>query len=234
MPVADPSFGWQEAIAGYFVMMVAAFAVTWLVTDVLGLRRTPYIAVLALTVVSIGAWYVAWSGTSLAEITSSNLAWSLITGLVVAVAVTPLIRRLPQGRRTHGLRRAGLFAWEDVAYGVAEALLLAVYPVLTIWQAATAAGWTDTDGGKVGAGAVAIVGSLFVILVHHMGYAEFRQHAARPKLLGALLTCGLQALAFLVTGALLAPIIAHVALHFELTLRGAELPPVLRLDVSRG
>jgi hypothetical protein len=72
-----------------------------------------------------------------------------------------------------------------------------------------------------------------VILVHHLGYAEFRRRDARPKLLGALVTCGLQALAFLVTGTLLAPVIAHVALHAELTLRGVELPPVVTVDGSR-
>jgi hypothetical protein len=33
-------------------------------------------------------------------------------------------------------------------------------------------------------------------------------------------------LAFLVTGALIAPIVAHIVLHLELTMRGDELPPV--------
>jgi len=233
MPVADPSFGWQEAIAGYAIVLVAAFVVTWLVTDVLGVRRTPYIGALALVVLTIGSWYLAWSGTSFAAITGSNLAWGLCVGLVVAAAVTPLIRRLPEGPRTHGFRRVERFAWEDVVYGIAEALLLAVFPVLMIWQAAAAAGWTDSGKGKIFAGGVAIAGSLLVILVHHLGYAEFRRRAARPKLLGALVTCGLQALAFLVTGTLLAPVIAHVALHAELTLRGAELPPVVTVDGSR-
>ncbi len=231
MPVADPSFGWQEAIAAYLVVLVAAFTVTWLVTDVLAVRRTPYIGVLAFVVAGIGGWYLAWSGTSLTDIAGSNLGWGLVAGLAVAGAVTPLIRRLPRGERTHGVRRAELFAWEDVVYGIAEALLLAVYPVLTIWQATVAAGWSDTNMGKAVAGGLAIAGSLLVILVHHLGYAEFRTRDARPKLLGALVTCGLQALAFLLTGTLVAPIVAHIALHMELTVRGAELPPAMAVDV---
>jgi hypothetical protein len=234
VPVADPSFGWQEAMAAYLVVLIAAFAVTWLVTDVLGVGRTLYIGVLTIVVGSIGAWYLTWSGTSFTDIAGSNLAWGLVAGLAVAGAVTPLVRRMPSGRPTYGLRRAELFAWEDFVYGIDEALLLAVYPVLTIWQATVAAGWTDTDAGKIAAGGLAIVGSLLVILAHHLGYAEFRQPAARPKLLGALLTCGLQGLAFLVTGTLLAPVVAHVALHFEFTLRGTELPPVMAVDVRHG
>jgi hypothetical protein len=100
-----------------------------------------------------------------------------------------------------------------------------VYPVLTLWQAATAAGWTDTGAGKAAAGTLAIFGSLLVILVHHLGYEQFRRTAARPMLAGALFACGLQAVAFLVTGSLVAPVIAHIVLHVELTMRGDELPP---------
>jgi hypothetical protein len=45
-----------------------------------------------------------------------------------------------------------------------------------------------TEGGwvKMASGAMAIVGSLLVIPVYHLGYAEFRQHAVRAKLVGAL------------------------------------------------
>jgi hypothetical protein len=77
----------------------------------------------------------------------------------------------------------------------------------------------------VGAGSLAIAGSLLVILVHHLGYAEFRQRHARKMLAGALVSCGLQAVAFLFTGNLFAPIVAHIVLHVELTFRGQELPP---------
>ena len=110
-------------------------------------------------------------------------------------------------------------------YGIAEALLLATIPVLTVWQAADALGWTDTAGGRGGSGVVAVVGALFVILVHHLGYREFRQRATRPMLMGALAGCGIQALAFLLTGTALAPIVAHIVLHWQLTLNGNELPP---------
>jgi hypothetical protein len=111
-------------------------------------------------------------------------------------------------------------------YGTAEAILLATLPVLAVWQGADALGWTDTAGVKAAAGALAVVGALFVIAVHHLGYREFRARAARKRLLGALMACGIQAVAFLLTGNVLAPIVAHTVLHWQLTLRGNEMPPV--------
>ena len=44
-------------------------------------------------------------------------------------------------------------------------------------------------------------------------------------LVGAMVGCGIQALAFLLTGNVLAPVVAHIVLHWQLTLRGNEMPP---------
>jgi hypothetical protein len=143
--------------------------------------------------------------------------------VAAAAVVTPLVRRLPSRTRPEGLQLAGRLVWEGVVYGAAEGLLLATLPVLIVWQGGEALGWTDTTIQAVGSGALAIVGALFVILVHHLGYREFR--GSRKMLAGALVACGIQALAFLLTGNVLAPVIAHVVLHGQLTLRGDEMPP---------
>jgi hypothetical protein len=82
-------------------------------------------------------------------------------------------------------------------YGTAEAILLATLPVLAIWQVIDALGWTDSGWAKAGSGALAVLGALFVIAVHHLGYREFRPKAARKVLAGALAGCGIKALAFL-------------------------------------
>jgi hypothetical protein len=105
---------------------------------------------------------------------------------------------------------------------------------LAVWQATDALGWTDTTWAKAGSGALAVVGALLVILVHHLGYREFRARAARKMLRGALVACGIQALAFLLTGNVLAPIVAHIVLHGDLTLRGIEMPPASHTPVSNG
>ena len=226
MPAADTSFSWQAALLAYLIVAVAAFLVTFVGTDLLHLRRPAYVGVLAALVVGLGVWHLAWSGTSFTELAGSNIAWGIAAGILAAVAVAPLIRRLPAGAVPDGIQRVEQVAWEDVVYGTAEALLLAVYPVLTLWHATAAGGWTQSGVGKFTAAAVAVGGSLLVIFVHHVGYVEFRTRSARPKVVGALFSCGLQALAYVVTGTLIAPVAAHIALHVQLTMHGVEMPPV--------
>jgi hypothetical protein len=227
MPVPDPSFGWQDAAAAFAIIAVVAFLVTWVVTDLGHVSRTPYVGILTVTTVSLGAGYVAWSGTSVADLVTSGWVWGILGGLVAAAVVVPLVRRLPAGRpRPEGSQLVGRLLWEGLVYGSAEGVLLATLPVLAVWQATDALGWTDATWARAGAGALAVVGALFVILVHHLGYREFRTRAARKMLRGALVGCGLQALAFLLTGSVLAPVVAHIVLHTQLTLRGNEMPPV--------
>jgi hypothetical protein len=171
------------------------------------------------------AGYVVWSGTSVADLLGADPWWGVAAGLAAAAVVLPLVRRLPVGPRTRGGGRfAGLLVWDGAVYGTAEALLLATLPVLIVWQRAEASGATGL-ARSLGWGALALAAGVFVTLVHHLGYAAFRRPGARTLLIGALVTCGLQGLAFLVTGAVIAPVIAHVALHIQLLIRGVELPP---------
>jgi hypothetical protein len=226
MPIADLSFGWQEAAAAFAIIAVVAFSVTWVVTDLGHVPRTPYVAILAVTTAALAAGYLAWSGTSLAALVATGWGWGMLAGVIVAALVMPLVRRLSSGPRAEGSQLVGRLLWEGVVYGTAEAILLATLPVLAVWQGAEALGWTDTAWAKTGSGALAVFGALFVIGVHHLGYREFRARAARRMLGGALVGCGLQALAFLLTGNVLAPVLAHIVLHWQLTLRGNEMPPV--------
>lgn len=233
MPVGpETSFGWQEAAAAFAIIALVAFLVTWVVTDLGHVSRTPYVAILTLTTLALGAGYLAWSGTSLADLVLPGWGVGILAGVIAAVVVTPGVRRLPRGTRPTGVRSAGRLVWEGGVYGIAEAILLATLPVLAVWQAMVALGWTDTTWANVGSGALAVAGALFVIVVHHLGYREFRGRYAKPKLAGALVACGIQALAFLLTGNVLAPIVAHILLHGQMITRGVELPPASSVQPS--
>jgi hypothetical protein len=225
MPSADASFTWQEALTAFAIVALVAFLITWVLTDLLRIHRAPYIPILLAVTLGLGAGYSAWSGTSAAELLSSSVGWAVVAGLVVAAIAFPLVQRLPVHPHVTGGKLVGLMLWEGVLYGIAEALLLSTLPVLAVWQACVALGWTDAALPRIGSGALAVAGSLLVILVHHLGYAEFRTEAGRPGLFGAMAVCGMQAIAFLATGNALAPIVAHVVLHGQLLLRGDELPP---------
>jgi hypothetical protein len=232
MPGADSTFGWQEAIAGFAMISIVAFLVTWIVTDLAHVSRTPYIAILSLTTLALATGYLVWSRTSVSDLATARWGWGILAGVLAAGLIVPLVRRLPAGPRPNGAQLAGRLVWEGVMYGTAEAVLLATLPVLAVWQATDALGWTGTDRGSVASGTLAVVGALFVILVHHLGYREFRRKAARKTLAGALVACGVQALAFLLTGSIIAPVVAHILLHCQLTLRGNEMPPVREIEIA--
>jgi hypothetical protein len=240
MPVAaDPSFGWQEAVAAFAIIAVVAFLVTWITTDRRTVPRASYIAILAFVTLGLGAGYLAWSGTALSDLVTPAWGAAIAVGLVVGGAMAPGLRRMPHDARPEGGPLAVALVWEGLVYGTAEAILLATLPALAVWQAANALGWTGSTWADVASGTLAILGALGVIIVHHLGYREFRGPHARPKLAGALVACGIQALAFLLTGNLLAPVVAHIVLHTQMVVRGIEMPPAKRavsmpIEVGRG
>ena len=64
--------------------------------------------------------------------------------------------------------------WLGVVYGIADALLLNVLPVVAVWRAFAHSGWTTGWPGKLAAGASSLVASLGVTAAYHLGYPEFQ------------------------------------------------------------
>jgi hypothetical protein len=159
MALADPSFSWQEALAAFAIIAMATFLVTWVLTDLLRIPREPYIPMLLFVALALGIGYLAWSGTSAADLFSSGLGWGLAAGLIAAAAALPLVRRLPAHPHPTGTRLVGLMLWEGLVYGIAEAGLLSTLPVLALWQGCVELGWTDGGWAKIGSGVLAILGA---------------------------------------------------------------------------
>ena len=180
MPVADPSFGWQEATAAFAVISVVAFLVTWVVTDLGHVSRTPYVAILTLTTLALAGGYLAWSGTSLAALVTEGWAGGLLGGVVAAALVAPLVRRLPAGPRPEGAR-----ARRVTPVGRRRVRRRGGDPSRDAAGPGPLAGrrCARLDGHRMGdgwaSGTLAVIGALFVILVHHLGYREFRARAVQ-------------------------------------------------------
>jgi hypothetical protein len=117
---------------------------------------------------------------------------------------------------------AGTLAWEGVVYGTTEGLLLPVLPVLVVWQAFAAHGWSSGTGKPLVAGTAAILASLAMIVIHHLGYRGFRDPAILGTVMGG---CGLLSLAYLLTASPLAAVGGHIVLHTAANLHGVEMPP---------
>jgi hypothetical protein len=222
MPTADTAISWLGTLGWLAAIAAAGFLVTWVLTTRLGMRRTPYIGALALVTGGLTWGYLAWSDTSLASFATNHWDWGLVGAAVAGAILAVLSRRQSGGPRRHGSRLAATLGWEGVVYGTAEGLLLSVLPVLVTWQAFAAHGWTSGIGRSLVAGTTAMLASLAVIVIHHLGYRGFRDPAAlAPVMIG----CGLLSLAYLLTASPLAAVGGHILLHTALNLRGTEMPP---------
>jgi hypothetical protein len=209
---------WAGALLWLLVIATAAFLVSWLLTDRLHLRRTLYVAALAALTAALTAGYLTWSGAGPAFWTT-RWAWGLLGAALVGALLARLVSRLPAAHPPARVRGVAA-AWEGVVYGTAEGLLLSVLPVVVTWQLSAALGWTSGWQAVVAA-AAALAASAGVIVVHHLGYREFRGPAMRSPLVGCLPL----SLAYLVTASPLAAIGGHIIIHLAMLRRGIELPP---------
>jgi hypothetical protein len=228
MPLPDGSMSWWMPLLAVGVFALVAFLVSFVLTDVLRLPRSAYLAALMAVTAALTYGYLAWSGTDAAAFLTRQWAWGLLGalasgGLTVRMVMAGADRRgvpIPAGRR--GARLAGSLVWEGLCYGVAEGLLLSALPVLAAWQSFHLLGWTATTAGAVGSGVLAIGASAAVIWIHHLGYREFRHSR---EILLPIVACGLLSLAYLLTASPIAPAGGHVLLHGGLVMRGVSMPP---------
>jgi hypothetical protein len=211
---------WAGSLLWLLALAVVSFVVTWITADRLRMRRTPYIGVLAAVVAAFGAGYVAWLGVDVVDLLTANWMWGLIAAPVAGLFLALAIRRLPGGQRLTGRRFAVALLWESLVYGITEGVLLSVLPVLITWQMIHSLGWSGA-GGAIARWTLPMAASIAVIVIHHLGYWEYRNHLLRPIALG----CGLMSLAYLVTGSPIAPVLAHVISHAASLYHGSELPP---------
>jgi hypothetical protein len=222
MPTAATSISWFGSLGWLAAISAAGFLVTWVLTTRLGLRRTPYILALALLTGGLTWGYLAWSDTNLASFATNHWGWGLLGAAVTGAILAILARRQPGGPHPGGWRLAATLGWEAVVYGTAEGLLLSVLPVLVTWQGFAAHGWTSGTGKALVAGTAAMLASLAVIVIHHLGYRGFHNPAVIATV---MVGCGPLSLAYLLTASPLAAVGGHILLHTTANLRGTELPP---------
>ncbi len=220
---------WWSQLIWLLALALTSFLVTWIFTDMFHLTQTPYIGVLAVVTGAFLAGYLSWSNTDWFAFLSNNWFWGLIGAIIAsALIIAGLLRSmrsqpemLESVPRPEGIRLVGALLWEGLVYGMAEGLLLSVLPVLITWQALSSLHWTESWYGIVLSGVIALLASVVVIMVHHLGYREYRGR----KLLSAEVGCAPLSLAYLLTMNPLSAALGHSILHMAAVLRGIELPP---------
>lgn len=221
--MVDPGIPVEIGAALIWLTLIAAggFLVSWLSTDIGGLRRTPYIGILAGATAALTGGYLMWSGAAVSFWTD-NWGWGVVGALVTGTFLATQIARVAPTARHRGRPSAGTGLWEGFVYGVAEGLLLSVLPALVIWHWWATQERTDGWGGVIG-GLAALAASGLVIVVHHLGYRSYRSRRMIQPLVGCLVL----SLGFLVSGSPITAMGGHVLLHLAMLRRGMEMPPEL-------
>ena len=215
-PLIDVS--WTAGLLWLAGIATSGFLVSWILSDVRPTKRVLYIPVLALVSGALTAGYLLWSDAGTAFWTNR---WGY--GIVGAVLAGGLLNALLNRRIPHVTPHAitaRTLGWDGLVYGAAEGLLLSVLPVVVTWQMLSSNGWSS-GWRSIAAGALALVASVAVIVIHHLGYPDFRG----AKMSQAVLGCGILSIAYLLTASVIAPIVAHAVLHMVIVRKGMELPP---------
>ena len=205
---------------------VAAFAVPFLLADVLELDRDLFYGLYALAVLGLFATWSRSTGYDLVAAARRHWLAALVLGLASAGVLAAMVVRTEDATsRPEGFELAAAVAWRGVLYGVTDGLLLSVFPILVVFAAFAGSRLSARAGGKVVIGAVALAASLAMTAVYHAGYSDFRSEKMQKPLTGDVIWSSPTLLTLNPIGA---PI-AHVGLHTSAVLHSYEtdtfLPP---------
>lgn len=204
---------------------VLGFTLSMVFAGILHLPRTlyliPYIGIAGLFVYT----YVRWGGVSIKDLLLHNWIWGLVGAILLALFTIRNILSQPVSPRAGGVSLFLDLLWSGIAYGLTDALLLTVLPVIATWQAFTTINWTATLPGKILVGVIALLASVLVTVAYHSGYPEYRGSGMRGPVIGnTMMTLG-----YVLTINPLSAILSHVAMHIAAVFHGPssvmQLPP---------
>jgi hypothetical protein len=210
----------------YLSGLALAFAMSFCLTDLLHLPRDLYYGLYA---VAVAAFFIAWArntGQSLSRMLRRRLALASVLGLLVGgVLVVLVIRTEPATAGPHGAELAAALLWRGVVYGAADGLLLSAFPILAVVAATRGSRLRRGARGRVLIGAVAMLASLLMTIVYHLGYPDFRSAKLAKPVTGDLIW----SVPTLVTLNPAGAPIAHAGLHVAAVLHAYDtdtfLPP---------
>jgi hypothetical protein len=205
---------------------VVAFAVPFLLADVLGMNRDLFYGVYAIAVVGLFALWSRSTGYDLPAAVRRRWLLAVGLGLVTAGVLALMVVRTDDATaRPDGVELMGAVAWRGIVYGVTDGLLLSAFPILVVFAALAGTRLDRGLGGKLVIGVVALVASLAMTAVYHAGYSDFRSGKMAKPLTGD----AIWSIPTLVTLNPIGAPIAHAGLHTSAVLHSYEtetfLPP---------
>jgi hypothetical protein len=212
---------WLWVLAGF----PFAFAVPFVFADMLGLNRDVFYGLYAL---AVAGFVAAWARDT--RLTRRDLLcnwrWGLALGALGAIVMSLVVFRTEDTTdRPDGLELVAALLWRGVLYGATDGVLLSVFPILAVFGAFAGTRLRQRFPGKVAIGTIAMVMSIGITAVYHLGYSDFRSEKLRKPIVGDVVW----STPTLVTLSPLGAPIAHIGLHTSAVVHSSEtdtfLPP---------
>jgi MFS family permease len=197
---------------------ILGFTIAAIFAGWLRLRRNIYLLFYIPLVTVFFLLFIRSNNLNFRELIIYNWYWWILGAALASVFVIKNVLSQPYSERQKGYALISDIVWPGLAYGVCDALLLSVLPILTVRIALSETGWMNGLMGKIGFGMAALIASLFVTAIYHLGYPEFRG----KKVLWPLIGNGVLSVAYLLTMNPLAAILPHIGMHITAMVHGRE------------
>jgi hypothetical protein len=225
-PVSALTAGAGRHLVWWVSGFVFAFLVPFVFADLLELPRDVYYAIYVVSVAAFFGLWVRATGQSLGEMIRRRWVLAVVLGLAVAGLLTLIVLGTEDTTaRPGGLELIGAVMWRGVAYGLADGLLLSAFPILAVFAMFAGTKARGRILGTVAIGLAALVASLAMTAVYHVGYSDFRSEKLRKPVAGDVVW----SVPTLVTLNPIGAPIAHAGLHTSAVLHSYEtdtfLPP---------
>jgi len=208
--------------AGY----VVAFAVPFLFADLLRLPRDLYYGIYAVAVLGLFGLWARATGQRLGAMIRRRWRLTVVLGVVFAFVLSfVVVWTEPVSSGPQGLGLVWAVLWRGLVYGAVDGLLLSAFPILAVFAAADGSRLRARKAGTIGIGAAALLASLAMASIYHIGYSDFRSAKLVKPVAGDLVW----SVPTLVTLNPVGAPIAHVGLHVAAVLHSYDtetfLPP---------
>jgi hypothetical protein len=206
--------------------LALAFAVPFLLSDVLSVERDVYYGMYAAVVFGFFALWLRLAVDAPLATLTHNWRAGVLLGIAFGAVVSAIVLAERATAHPHGLRFVGAVLWRGIVYGAADGVLLSVFPILAVFAVFASRPLRERRRrARIAIGALALAVSLLFTTVYHLGYPDFRGSKVRKPLIGDV---AWSAPTLLTLSPIGAPI-AHIALHVTAVVHSYEtntfLPP---------
>jgi len=199
-------------LAGGFVL---AFAVPFLLTHIVHVSQNLFTGLYALAVSCLFAGWVRTTGYDIRVAIRRRWPMALALGTLGAILLSIIVMGATRTRSPSGtIKIAADVIWGGIVYGVTDALLLSVFPILLLFAALGTTLGTRARG-KAAIAAASMLVSLGLTVTNLAGYNHFRPGKIAEPLTGDLIW----SVPTLLTLNPIASPIAHAGLHVSAVLQ---------------